>query len=115
MARIKPIHLTSGSQPGRWIVISEYRYRGVTVEAGFVTDLDSVPRIPGIYSRVKGRTVVAAVIHDWCYRKLVKNDKMTRKAADKLFLRAMKDEGVNLIHRRIIYRAVRMFGGAAVK
>ena len=93
-------------EPGLWRVAKDFTWRHITVPAGFVCDLDSVPRIPYVYSRFKNRTVAASVIHDYLYYRQT----TTRKEADRLFSQAMKDEGVGSYHRRIIYRAVRMFG-----
>lgn len=77
------------------------------VPAGFVTDLDSVPRIPVVHTIFKGRAIVSAVIHDYLYR-----SGRTRSYADKAFLRAMEREGVRRRYRYPIYWAVRLFGRA---
>ena len=97
--------------PEQWKVIEDLKWRDIVVPAGFICDLDSVPRIPLVYSKFKGRTTAAAVIHDFLYDQQF----TTRRTADKLFNQAMKDEGVGTYHRRIIYRAVRLFGGLAWK
>jgi hypothetical protein len=75
------------------------------VPAGFVTDLDSVPRIPVIHTIFKGRAVESSVIHDFYYR-----TGQTRSYADAVFLRAMQAEGVRRRYRYPIYWAVRLFG-----
>ena len=72
------------------------------------------------------RSGPAAVIHDFLYsvehRGFVPNPdkpnrttKLTRKVADKVFLRAMKDCNVGFFRRRLIYSAVRVFGWVAYK
>ncbi len=48
----------------------------------------------------------AAVIHDYLARKAP--DKKTRILADKIFLEAMKVEGVQRWRRYMMYRAVRI-------
>ena len=83
----------------------------ITVPEGFVTDLDSVPRIPLVYAKYKGRTTKAAVLHDYlCHR----HDYGWAEAAN-IFLEAMKDEGVAWRIRYTIYIAVRAYGLARLK
>jgi hypothetical protein len=85
----------------------------VVVPAGFECDLDSVPRLPLAYWLAKGRTVAAAVVHDWLYKsgRLYRGGpRVTRAAADRIFLAAMRDEGVAWRHRVLIYAAVRVAG-----
>lgn len=90
-----------------WIVAEDYEYNGIVVPKGFETDLDSIPRIPFIYAITKGRAVRAAVIHDFLYR----CSDYSRNNCDKIFKKAMKDEGVPYIYRKMIFYAVRVFGG----
>lgn len=85
----------------------------VVVPAGFECDLDSVPRLPLAYWLAKGRTVTAAVVHDWLYKsgRLHRGGPaITRAEADRIFLAAMRDEGVAWRHRVLIYAAVRVAG-----
>lgn len=99
-----------------WKVVKDYRYEirlndqvtlfGV-VPAGFVCDLDSVPRIPVFYEWLKNRTVIAAVIHDWLYYMGA-----LKETADLAFLAAMKMEGVRFRYRWPIYWGVKYFGNA---
>jgi len=97
-------------QTGKRVLLEPLRYktktgRVVVARKGFETDLDSIGRIPIVYSIFKSRTVYGAVIHDWLY-----SVSFDRKTADRIFLEAMKDEGVKLFYRAVIYSAVRMFG-----
>ena len=74
-----------------------------TVPAGFTTDFASVPRLPLAYL-LTGYTVhESAVIHDW----LVRTKPIPRPEADKLFLEAMKVEGISWWRRWSMYTAVR--------
>jgi len=50
------------------------------------------------------------VVHDWLYY-----NKHDRKEADKIFLEAMKSEGVPAWRRLPIYSAVRAFGWLAYR
>lgn len=60
--------------------------RRFAVPAGFVTDLDSVPRLPVIWLLLKGRSRAAAVLHDWLYSEGL----VSRREADAIFFAAMK-------------------------
>ena len=85
----------------------------IIIPAGYKTDLASVPRIPGIYWRVGGKAVLPSIVHDWLYEH--GDPALSRKAADEMFLEAMDDQQDPpwWTTRRIMYRAVRLGGGAA--
>jgi len=102
-------------EDNRWVLSRAllYRTKGgweVEVPKGYSTDLDSVPRIPFVYAWLKGRATKSAVIHDWLYY-----NKHDRSEADRIFLNAMKDEGVPAWRRWPIYLAVWAFGFLAYK
>jgi hypothetical protein len=80
----------------------------IIVPEGFVSDLDSVPRIPFMYALLKGRSVRAATVHDYLYK-----TQAGKAYADSLFLRAMKDEKIPKRRRYPIYWGVALFGGKA--
>ncbi len=80
--------------------------RRFTVPAGFVTDLDSVPRVPFAYLLFKGRARAAAALHDWLYCEGL----VSRSEADAVFLDAMQATGVAWRHRWPIWLGVRLFG-----
>lgn len=81
----------------------------ITVPRGFVTDYASVPR--GLWNIFPphGKYSAGAVVHDYLYRRTL----MDRAICDRVFLEAMEVLGVSWFSRRVIYRAVRLFGGAA--
>jgi len=81
----------------------------ITVPAGFVTDLASIPRLFWNILPPFGKYTEAAVVHDWVYR----NHLFPRAICDAILLEAMQLCGVNWISRQIIYRNVRAFGWAA--
>jgi hypothetical protein len=91
-----------------WEVREDYRHDGasVIVPEGFVTDLASVPRILWAIFPPFGRYTEAAVVHDYLYR--IEAD---RKEADKEFYYIMRDEGVKKWKAKLMYWAVRLFGG----
>lgn len=78
----------------------------ITVPEGFLTDFASVPRPFWILFPPDGQYTQAAVLHDFLYSTQLR----PRKEADNIFLEAMEVLGVPLIKRRIMWRAVRMFG-----
>ena len=104
--------LAISDEPEQWILTGDYVYQSalpesfpslVTVPAGFVTDLASIPRIARLAIPKNGRHRKAAVIHDYLCR-LGLN--FSRRLADRIFLEAMKVCGVSAIQRRLMYWAV---------
>ena len=77
----------------------------IIVPKGFVTDLASIPRLARFMFTGHGLSRKPAVIHDFLYSVFY-----DRKQADKIFLDALKDVGMNWVGRRIMYRAVRLGG-----
>jgi hypothetical protein len=81
----------------------------ITVPAGFLTDLASIPRIlPMALS--KNRIQSAAIVHDWLYRNTEVIKGQTRKKVDLIFKDAMIDNGVARFRASLYYSAVRSFG-----
>ncbi|MFI6869658.1 DUF1353 domain-containing protein [Nocardia sp. NPDC050406] len=94
-----------------WIVREPLVYQGDTdrfvVPVGFRTDFASVPRavvwlIPryGVYTR-------AAILHDF----LVRSNEVSRLDADGLFRRALREAGVSVPRRWMMWAAVRFASG----
>jgi hypothetical protein len=96
--------------PDAWQLTRTFLYFGngyvIVVPFGFITDLDSIPRVPFMYALLKGRSVRAATVHDYLY-----NTQAGKAYADSVFLAAMKDEGLPKRRRYPIYWAVALFGG----
>ncbi|MEO0549035.1 MAG: DUF1353 domain-containing protein [Pseudomonadota bacterium] len=96
------------------VVVRPYAYehmiiRGrVEIPTGFVTDFASIPSAVQFLIQPFGRHAPAAVIHDYLYA--IGADGR-RKQADKVFLEAMKDNGVSFFRRSLMFRMVRWFGG----
>lgn len=80
----------------------------ISVPAGFVTDLASVPRLFWSVFPPDGDYAKAAVIHDYLYA----SGQYSRLWADEIFNEAMGVLGVNPVTRWLIYKAVRLFGAA---
>lgn len=95
------------TEAARFCINADITWVIVEIEAGFICDLDSVPReIPIAHAWMKGRTRTAAILHDALYQNGV-----DRELADAAFIRAMKLECVKVRYRYPIYWAVRLFGG----
>lgn len=100
---------------GKWILASEFRFDSavlrarIIVDAGFPTDLASVPRIPFAYLIAGGYADAEAVLHDWAHKFKL----FPRVMADALFLEAMGTDGTDLgvprmaeWRRQLMWRAV---------
>jgi hypothetical protein len=88
---------------GRYVVI---------VPRGFVTDFASIPQVVQVLRGVRPTTErygVAAVVHDYLYWR----QDCTREQSDRIMAIAMKEAGVSLLERTLIYEAVRQFGQTA--
>ncbi len=86
-------------RPGRTIVVPE----------GFITDFASVPRIPVAWLLTGDTGHRAAVVHDWLYQ----SHERSRKDADRLFYRILREDGEPVWRASLMYAAVRLFGGPA--
>ena len=78
----------------------------ISIPAGYITDLASVPRILWALFPPHGRYAKAAIIHDWLYDNALR----TKKEADMIFLDGMTVLGVPRWRRSLMYAAVRLFG-----
>lgn len=80
-----------------------------TVPAGFLTDFASVPRIFVWLLPRYGDYSKAAILHDW----LLREAPISRADADGLFRRSMRELGVSLARRWMMWAAVRAASGMA--
>lgn len=107
------IKWVGGDNP--YLLSEEYTFRTKqstwTVPAGYRYDGASVPRIPFVYARYGNTAHEAACLHDYLYE----FQPCARKQADKAFLETMERFGnpPSRTQRRVMYMAVRMFGGLA--
>lgn len=102
--------------PQRWVLLEPLVYKraeagsgAITVPAGFTTDFASVPRMPVFYMLCGNTGHRAAVLHDYLYSTQV----VSRKEADRLFREALREDGVSLPIRWIMWLGVRLGGGPA--
>lgn len=94
------------SSSSKWMKLLEpVTMQDVTIPAGFVTDLDSIRRIPLVYLLLKSRARVPALLHDYLYQIGAK-----RRVADEIFLAEMKAQNVQPFYRTLIYWGVRLLG-----
>ena len=81
----------------------------LVIPVGFVHNGPSIPdRLRGIVFYTH-RLLRPSIVHDYLYRHGAKLG-WTRKEADRLFLEALKVEGVHLLRRRAMWLAVRAAG-----
>jgi hypothetical protein len=80
----------------------------ITVPVGFVTDLDSTPRIPFVYLLINGFGDLPAVVHDYLYS----TGALTRAVSDAVLREACSVVGVPAWKIVLIYAAVRVGGGS---
>lgn len=98
------------SGKGEWTLVRQLRYAGreqqFAVPPNFKTDGASVPRVMWHLLPPFGRYLKAAVIHDYLYV----TRPVSRKDADGIFRRIMREAGVSKPKRYIMWAAVRVFG-----
>lgn len=105
-------------RPYEWLLFKPLQYwtmvngkqELIEVEAGFRTDLASIPKLFRSLIPQNGRHRKPAVVHDYLYRRAGFHG-WDRKTCDKIFLEGMIVEGVPRWRRQVMYRAVRAGGG----
>lgn len=108
---------------GYWVVAEHLNFQSLIfkypdgkpknylVEAGFVTDLVSVPRLPIVYWLVGNRGAAAAIVHDFLYSDGIRLHLIdSRLEADQVYHEALLGEGVNKYLADAMFWAVRTFG-----
>lgn len=99
---------------GTWRLMAPLVYRSavagsdITVPPGFVTDFESVPRVPGIFTWLGDRFSRIAAVHDWLYT----CHSVEREVADAVLREGVLLTGGSLIEAEAIYHGVRAFGAA---
>ncbi len=96
-----------------WRLLKPLVYQGArdtfVVPAGFRTDFASVPQALTWLVPRTGKHNRAAVLHDW----LTRQPDVSRKDADGIFLRVLRELGVPPRRRRLMFLGVRI--GAHVR
>lgn len=80
----------------------------IEVPAGFTTDFASVPRWPLTFALLGQYGNAAAVLHDWLYS----SGQLSREAADRVFLNALRSSGIARWRAYLMWAGVRI-GGAS--
>jgi len=96
--------------PFEYHVGNEDSLEVIVVPVGFKTDFASIPQPFWSLLPPDGAYTGAAVVHDFLYATHKIDGKRTRKRCDQIFLEAMEVLDVPKWKRKIMYRAVRMFG-----
>lgn len=87
----------------------------LSVPTGFITDGASSPQIfYMLCAPMSGRHAEAAVLHDYLYSR-DSSARITKEQADKIFYRAMLDNGTSKATACLIYKAVSVAGGSSFK
>jgi hypothetical protein len=94
-----------------WTLAEPLAYVGrrdrFVVPAGFGTDLATVPRPVLWLVPAAGRYTLAAVLHDWLCTVGIATGAVTSRDADGLFRRAMREAGVPVLLRWLMWAGVR--------
>ena len=87
-------------------LIYEGNKQNFIIPKGFVTDFASIPKCFWWLISPLERHMKAAIVHDYLYQ----NSITSRKDADRIFRRMMKELRVGLIKRNLMFGMVRIFG-----
>lgn len=91
------------------IVTKESDSYSIIVPEGFSTDFGSVPQLfQSIVSPI-GSPTKAYVLHDYLLELYLNGKISKRKICDKTFRTALKNEGVGLVRRHLMYLCVRLY------
>ncbi|MGY1692823.1 DUF1353 domain-containing protein [Geodermatophilus sp. SYSU D01105] len=94
-----------------WAVVDPLVYRGerdrFVVPAGFRTDFATVPRLVVWLVPRFGAYTLAAILHDWLCTEGIRSGVVTSREADGLFRRVMRESGVPVLRRWLMWCGVR--------
>jgi Protein of unknown function (DUF1353) len=94
-----------------WATVDPLVYRGrwqrFVVPAGFRTDFASVPRVVTWLVPRFGAYTLAAILHDWLVDEGIDSGAVTARQADGLFRRVMREAGVPVVRRWLMWAGVR--------
>jgi len=105
------IKVSPTSKPGQWVVLESFMFSGIKVEAGQLTDGASIPWWLRGVLKTGGKLFAPSVIHDTIYRHGI----VSRRRADNVYRNAMRANYVPKWKIKVIYLAVRLFGGSSYK
>ena len=95
----------------RWVLVDPLVYLGdrdrFVVPAGFRTDFASVPRpVTWLVPRF-GAYTPAAILHDWLVTEGLRTKVVSPREADGIFRRVMRESGVPVLRRWLMWAGVR--------
>jgi hypothetical protein len=94
-----------------WELVDELVYQGrrerFVVPAGFRTDFASVPRVVTWLVPRFGAYTLAAILHDWLCSEGIRSGEVTSREADGIFRRVMRESGVSVLRRWLMWAGVR--------
>ncbi|TFV66017.1 UNVERIFIED_ORG: DUF1353 domain-containing protein [Bacillus sp. AZ43] len=95
----------------RWALVDALVYQGrrdrFVVPAGFRTDFATVPRpVTWLVPRF-GAYTLAAILHDWLCTEGITSGVVTSRDADGIFRRVMREAGVPVLRRWLMWTGVR--------
>jgi hypothetical protein len=94
----------------RWSLVDDLVYQGrwerFVVPAGFRTDFASVPRVVTWLIPRFGAYTLAAILHDWLCSAGI-GTVVTAREADGIFRRVMRESGVPVLRRWMMWAGVR--------
>lgn len=95
----------------RATLVAPLRYQGAvdhfTVPSGFETDFASVPKRLQCFVQAIGLWTLAAILHDWLCTEGIRSGMVTSSQADGIFRRVLREEGVGVVKRWLMFVAVR--------
>ena len=95
----------------RWELVDELVYHGswerFVVPAGFRTDFATVPRVVTWLVPRFGSYTLAAILHDWLITDGLRAGAVTSRQADGIFRRVMRESGVPVLRRWLMWTGVR--------
>lgn len=91
-----------------WKLLASIAYDGFVVPAGYVTDFASVPRLTSWLIPSSGEYNAAAIVHDWLITDVLPTGAVTSREVDRTFREAMRDLGVSLPRRWLMWAGVRL-------
>ena len=94
-----------------WALVDDLVYKGrrdrFVVPAGFRTDFATVPRVVSWLVPRFGTYTLAAILHDWLCTVGIATGQVTSREADGLFRRIMRESGVPVLRRWLMWAGVR--------
>lgn len=108
----------------RWKLLNDFEWHGIVVPENFETDFGSIPSLIRPFINPVGELRPGYLVHDWLYHlrgeleePIIRNDiektVLTREESDIELLSVAEIIHYNIIKRRMVFRAVRMFGWIA--